>query len=123
MRELKLRSVVIPKKPRYHKGDCYKKIENLFKQDFAASGPNETWCTDFQYTSRAFTEFCEKKHITQNVSRAGCPYDNSPMESFYRTFKAELIRQNSFETDIGCTEKAHKCVSRMNYNIIGSKME
>lgn len=163
MRELKLRSVVMPKKPKYHKGDCYKKFDNLLEQDFTASKPNEKWCTDFtylyladgakryncsiidlydksvlatmnskridaelairtleaalenqsvpeglilhsdqgsQYTSRVFTEFCEKKHITQSMSKAGCPYDNSPMESFYGTFKAEFIRQNSFETDI-----------------------
>lgn len=162
MRELKIRSVVMPKKPRYHKGDCYKKFDNLLKQDFAASRPNEKWCTDFtylylkdgakryncsiidlydksvlatmnsnridaelairtlqaalenqsvpeglilhsnqgsQYTSRAFTEFCEENRVTQSMSKAGCPYDNSPMESFYGTFKAEFIRQNSFETD------------------------
>lgn len=43
---------------------------------------------------------CEKKHITQSMSKAGCPYDNPPMESFYGTFKAEFIRQNGFETDI-----------------------
>ena len=158
-RELKLRSVVMPKKTRYHKENCYKKFDNLLKQDFKASGPNEKWCTDlqladgakryncsiidlydksvlatmnskrmdaglaiqtlesalenqsvperlilhsdqgFQYTSKAFTEFCEEKHITQSMSRAGCPYDNSPMESFYGTFKAEFIRQNSYETD------------------------
>ena len=35
-----------------------------------------------QYTSRAFTEFCEGKGIQQSMSKAGCPYDNSPMESF-----------------------------------------
>ena len=49
MRELKLRSVVIPKKPRYRKGDCYKKFNNLLKQDFTAIKPNEKWCTDFTY--------------------------------------------------------------------------
>lgn len=148
MRELKLRSVVIPKKSRYRKGDCYKKFNNLLKQDFTAIRPNEKWCTDFtylylsdgakryncsiidlydksvlatlnskridaelaiqtlqialdrnpvkgkiilhsdqgsQYTSRAFTEFCEGKGIRQSMSKAGCPYDNSPMESFYGT--------------------------------------
>ena len=53
MRELKLRSVVMPKKPRYHKGDCYKKFDNLIKQDFTASGPNEKWCTDFTYLQLA----------------------------------------------------------------------
>ena len=31
-----------------------------------------------QYTSRAFTEFCEGKGIQQSMSKAGCPYDNSP---------------------------------------------
>ena len=49
MRELKLRSVVMPKKPRYRKGDCYKKFNNLLKQDFTAIRPNEKWCTDFTY--------------------------------------------------------------------------
>ena len=160
MRELKLRSVVIPKKSRYRKGDCYKKFNNLLKQDFTAIRPNEKWCTDFtylnlsdgakryncsiidlydksvlatlnskridaelaiqtlqialdrnpvkgkiilhsdqgsQYTSRAFTEFCEGKGIRQSMNKAGCPYDNSPMESFYGTFKSEFIRQNRFE--------------------------
>ena len=160
MRELKLRSVVIPQKPRYRKGDCYKKFNNMLKQDFTAIRPNEKWCTDFtylylsdgakryncsiidlydksvlatlnskridaelaiqtlqialdrnpvkgkiilhsdqgsQYTSRAFTEFCEGKGIQQSMSKAGYPYDNSPMESFYGTFKSEFIRQNRFE--------------------------
>ena len=155
MRELKLRSVVIPQKPRYRKGDCYKKFNNMLKQDFTAIRPNEKWCTDFtylylsdgakryncsiidlydksvlatlnskridaelaiqtlqialdrnpvkgkiilhsdqgsQYTSRAFTEFCEGKGIQQSTSKAGCLYDNSPMESFYGTFKSEFIR-------------------------------
>ena len=52
-----------------------------------------------QYTSKAFTEFCESVNVTQSMSKAGCPYDNSPMESFYGTFKSEFIRQNRFETD------------------------
>ena len=52
-----------------------------------------------QYTSRASTEFCAGKGIRQSMSKAGCPYDNSPMESFYGTFKSEFIRQNRFETD------------------------
>ena len=36
----------------------------------------------------------EGKGIRQSMSKAGCPYDNSPMESFYGTFKSEFIRQN-----------------------------
>lgn len=162
MQELEIRSVVAPKKRRYHKGECYKKFANLLNQDFTVNAPNKKWCTDFtymflsdgakryncsildlydrsviatknsaridaqlaidtlqlalerthvgkglilhsdqgsQYTSRAFTEFCEQKHVTQSMSKAGCPYDNSPMESFYGTFKAEFINQHTFKED------------------------
>lgn len=52
-----------------------------------------------QYTSQAFTEYCLKYEITQSMSKAGCPYDNSPMESFYGTFKAEFINKRHFGND------------------------
>ncbi len=159
MRELKLRSVVQPKKPRYHRGDCYKKFDNLLKQDFTASKPNEKWCTDFtyihlkdgakryncsiidlydksvlatinskridaelairtlqaalktqclpkglilhsdqgsQYTSRAFTEFCEKNHITQSMSKS----QDAPM--IIRRWKAFTghLRQNLYDKTV-----------------------
>ena len=29
-----------------------------------------------QYTSKAFVEYCESVHVTQSMSKAGCPYDN-----------------------------------------------
>ena len=164
MRELKLRSVVIPKKSRYRKGDCYKKFNNLLKQDFTAIRPNEKWCTDFtylfltdgskrynctildlhdrsviasitdrnitsdlakrtlekaihsqpgidlskllvhsdqgsQYTSKEFTEFCEKLGITQSMSKAGYPYDNAPMERYFNTLKNDLIYQHYYHTE------------------------
>ncbi len=52
-----------------------------------------------QYTSRAFTDYCKEEGIQQNMSKAGCPYDNSPMESFYGTFKTEFISKYRFSTD------------------------
>ena len=52
-----------------------------------------------QYTSRAFTDYCKEKGVKQSMSKAGCPYDNSPMESFYGTFKAEFISKHRFLTD------------------------
>lgn len=52
-----------------------------------------------QYTSRAFTDYCKEKAIKQSMSRAGCPYDNSPMESFYGTFKSEFISKHRFSSD------------------------
>lgn len=33
------------------------------------------------------------------MSRTGCPYNNSPLESFYGTFKAEFINQHNFSSD------------------------
>ena len=32
------------------------------------------------YTSRTFTDFCKEAGVLQSMSKAGCPYDNSPME-------------------------------------------
>lgn len=60
-----------------------------------------------QFTSRAFTEFCSLQNITQSMSKAGCPYDNAPMESFYATFKADFANHHSFETDEALNEATY----------------
>lgn len=162
MKELKIRSVVLRRKPRYHKGECYKKFDNLLKQNFTVEDKNKVRYTDFthiyladgakryncsaldlfdtsivatlnsnrmdaelaintmkialsrnkitedlilhsdpgsQYTSMAFTDFCKENWITQSMSKAGCPYDNSCMESFYGTFKGEFVWKHQFKTD------------------------
>lgn len=52
-----------------------------------------------QFTSWEFTHFCETHGVIQSMSRAGCPYDNAPMERFYRTFKRELIDQYLFYSE------------------------
>ena len=44
-----------------------------------------------QYTSKAFTEFCESVNVTQSMSKAGYPYDNAPMERYFNTLKLSLI--------------------------------
>lgn len=33
-----------------------------------------------QFTSKDFIDYCKSVGITQSMSRAGCPYDNAPME-------------------------------------------
>lgn len=162
MQELKIKSTVMPRKPSYKKGECYKRFSNILNREFDASRSNEKWCTDFtylfmddgrkryncsiidlydksavatmnsnhidatlaiktlelalkknnypenillhsdqgsQYTSQAFTEFCEMHNIKQSMSKSGCPYDNSPMESFYGTFKGEFINKHRFKSD------------------------
>ena len=52
-----------------------------------------------QYTSKEFTDFCKSLNILQSMSRAGCPYDNAPMERYYNTFKCELIYLYNFHND------------------------
>ena len=38
-----------------------------------------------QYTSKDFTEYCKRMAVTQNMSKAGYPYDNAPMERYFNT--------------------------------------
>lgn len=50
-----------------------------------------------QYTSKAFTSFCEGENMQQSMSKAGCPYDNAPMESFFGKLKNEHINHYSIK--------------------------
>lgn len=52
-----------------------------------------------QYTSREFTSFCLAHGVKQSMNRAGCPYDNAPMERYFNTLKSELIYQHSYDSD------------------------
>lgn len=52
-----------------------------------------------QYTSKAFVEFCESVHVTQSMSKAGCPYDNAPMERYFNTLKNECTNLYGLRTE------------------------
>ena len=52
-----------------------------------------------QYTSKAFVEFCKSVQVTQSMSKAGCPYDNAPMERYFNTLKNECINLYEFKTE------------------------
>jgi putative transposase len=43
-----------------------------------------------QYASRAFTQLLARAGITASMSRRGNCWDNAPIESFFKTLKAEL---------------------------------
>lgn len=49
-----------------------------------------------QFTAKIFNEFCKNSYIQQSMSRAGCPYDNAPMERFYNTLKNEYFNLHKF---------------------------
>ena len=57
-----------------------------------------------QYTSKDFVEYCRDKNITQSMSKAGCPYDNAPMERFYSSFKTEFYYLFNFKDDISLNQ-------------------
>lgn len=44
-----------------------------------------------QFTSKEFVKYCSENKIKQSMSKAGCPFDNSPMESFYGKMKLEHL--------------------------------
>ena len=64
-----------------------------------------------QFTSNEFIAACENCGITQSMSRAGCPYDNAPMERYFNTLKSELIYQYQYSSD----EELNKGISDFAY--------
>lgn len=64
-----------------------------------------------QYTSKKFTGFCEAHGVKQSMSRAGCPYDNAPMERYFNTLKNELTNLYSYTSE----EKLCEAVSDFAY--------
>jgi len=52
-----------------------------------------------QFISKEFNDFCTKSFIQQSMSRAGCPYDNAPMERYYNTLKHEFTNLFSFKSE------------------------
>jgi len=51
-----------------------------------------------QFTSKEFNDYCKNKQVQQSMSRAGCPYDNAPMERFYNTYKNEFFYLYTFKS-------------------------
>lgn len=51
-----------------------------------------------QYSSKGYHKMLEEHNITGSISRLGCPYDNSCMESFFATLKKERIYRREYDT-------------------------
>lgn len=64
-----------------------------------------------QFTSNKFIEACKEYDINQSMSRAGCPYDNAPMERYFNTLKSELIYNYTYTSD----EKLNEAISDFAY--------
>lgn len=68
-----------------------------------------------QFTSWDFVMYCKKHNINQSMSRAGCPYDNAPMERFYNTFKNCFYYRFTFENVEMLDEMTKKYINWYNY--------
>ena len=68
-----------------------------------------------QFTSWDFVNFCKDNNITQSMSKAGCPYDNAPMERFYNTFKSNFYNVTSFSNVEMMDELTTKYINWYNY--------
>ena len=51
-----------------------------------------------QYASKGYQKMLEENGITGSMSRGGCPYDNSCVESFFATLKKERIYRREYVT-------------------------
>lgn len=50
-----------------------------------------------QYSSVGYYNLLSQYSVVQSMSRAGNPYDNAIMESFYRTLKRELVQDVHYD--------------------------
>ncbi len=51
-----------------------------------------------QYSSKRYQEMLEKNGMEGSMSKAGCPYDNSCVESFFASLKKEKIYRREYDT-------------------------
>lgn len=58
-----------------------------------------------QYTSEEFAKYCKKRRIRRSLGRTGICYDNAVAESFFATYKKELIHTRPWP-DLATLKKA-----------------
>lgn len=68
-----------------------------------------------QFTSWEFISYCREHGIKQSMSKAGCPYDNAPMERFYNTFKSCFYYRYTFESIEMLDEMTKEYINWYNY--------
>ncbi len=61
-----------------------------------------------QYTSYAFRKLLIDNNIVQSFSKAGNPYDNGAMESFFSSLKQEEIYRTAYRSVNDCKKHIEK---------------
>jgi len=72
-------------------------LPNLLNQTFITISINKVWVGDISYIPTKEGTLYLSVFIDL-YSRKGNPYDNTVMESFYRTLKRELINDSHYDT-------------------------
>ena len=67
-----------------------------------------------QYTSNIFTALCRNAGIVQSMSRAGCCLDNAVAESFFASFKGEVVYRSVLATETIARRKTLEWLARYN---------
>lgn len=85
-------------------------VTSTFKRAFEERNPGEglIFHSDrgCQYNSQAFRKLLAQHNITQSFSKAGTPYDNGVMESFFSSLKQEELYRNSYYSEKDFKKKA-----------------
>ncbi len=68
-----------------------------------------------QFASFDFVNFCKQHGIQQSMSKAGCPYDNAPMERYYRTFKYCFFHRCIFKDEQELDDSIRRFENWYNY--------
>lgn len=68
-----------------------------------------------QYASGAFGEQLRQHQLIQSMSRRGNCYDNAPMESFFKSYKTEEVRNEQYATHEHATRGASEFIEHF-YN-------
>ena len=70
-----------------------------------------------QYTSSDFSKYCTTHHIRRSLGRTGICYDNAVSESFFATYKKELIHTRPWPTITDLTKETRDWIENY-YNTI-----
>lgn len=74
-----------------------------------------------QYTAQTYYDLSQAYHFTPSMSKRGCPYDNSSMENFFGTLKAECLNRRKFTSMSELQEVVAQYVQFYNYERIQLK--
>ena len=91
---------------------CLSRMRGKLSRTVLRRGKGSNPFSLVDYTSMAFTSFCEGKKMQQSMSKAGCPYDNAPMESFFGKLKNEHIKHYSIKDNLHLEELINDYIFR-----------